>query len=173
MEDQTLAGLIMWVPGGLIYVAAMSVLFVKWLEPRRPRRAPRPVHEVHLSRAQHDIPIVLAFAGVLTLSSGCRAAATSSVPGGSVARGRQAVEAMGCGACHTISGIPNAQGEVGPPLTGVARRSIIAGELANTPENMMRWIEDPQAVEPNTAMPNLGVTQQSARDIAAYLYTLR
>jgi putative membrane protein len=173
MEDQTLAGLIMWVPGGLIYVATMSLLFVKWLEPRRPRRATRPEHAVHLLRAQHDTPVVMAFAAVLVFSSGCRATDTSAVPGGSVARGRQAVEAMGCGACHTISGIPNAHGEVGPPLTGVARRSIIAGELANTPENMMRWIEDPQAVEPRTAMPNLGVTQQSARDIAAYLYTLR
>jgi putative membrane protein len=173
MEDQTLAGLIMWVPGGLIYVAAMSVLFVKWLEPRRPIRAPRPAHTVHLLRAQHGAPIVLAVAGILVLSSGCRSTDASPVPGGSIARGRQAVEAMGCGACHTIGGIPNAHGEVCPPLTGVARRSIIAGELANTPENMMRWIEDPQAVEPNTAMPNLGVTQQSARDIAAYLYTLR
>jgi cytochrome c len=89
-----------------------------------------------------------------------------------VARGKQAVAAMGCGACHTISGVRDAHGEVGPPLTGVARRSIIAGEVANTPENMIRWIQDPQAIEPNTAMPNLGVNEQSARDIAAYLYTL-
>jgi cytochrome c1 len=55
----------------------------------------------------------------------------------------------------------------------MARRSFIGGELANTPANMVRWIEDPQTVEPNTAMPNLGLGEQSARDIAAYLYTLR
>jgi cytochrome c len=103
----------------------------------------------------------------------CTRADMSVVAGGDVTRGKQAVEAMGCGACHTIAGTSSAHGEVGPPLTGMARRSIIAGELPNTPENMMRWIEDPQAVEPNTAMPNLGINPQSARDIAAYLYTLR
>ena len=52
-------------------------------------------------------------------------------------------------------------------------RAILAGELPNTPANMIRWVRDPQAVEPATAMPNLGVTEQQARDIAAYLYTLR
>ncbi|MGH7618742.1 MAG: c-type cytochrome, partial [Gemmatimonadaceae bacterium] len=65
------------------------------------------------------------------------------------------------------------RGEVGPPLDGVARRAIIGGVLPNTPDNMMRWIEDPPAVAPNTAMPNLGVAPQSARDIVAYLYTLK
>lgn len=153
MEDQTLAGLIMWVPGGLIYVAAMSVLFVKWLEPRRV-----------VSR--------VALAAVVVTAS-CAQPARSVVPGGDVTRGKQAVEAMGCGACHTIAGVGPAHGEVGPPLTGIARRSLIAGALPNTPENMMRWIEDPPSIEPNTAMPNLGVTPQSARDITAYLYTLR
>ena len=62
---------------------------------------------------------------------------------------------------------------VGPPLTGVANRSLLAGELPNTPENMMRWIEDAPSIEPHTAMPNLHVAPQSARDIVAYLYTLR
>jgi cytochrome c1 len=55
----------------------------------------------------------------------------------------------------------------------VATRAIIAGELANTPENMVRWIRDPLAVEPNTAMPNLQVSEETARDMVAYLYTLR
>lgn len=94
------------------------------------------------------------------------------IPGGNVDRGRVAIEAVGCGACHVIGGVPGARGLVAPPLTNVAQRSIIAGELPNTPENMMRWIEDPQAVEPNTAMPNLGIDDRTARDITAYLYAL-
>jgi cytochrome c1 len=62
---------------------------------------------------------------------------------------------------------------VGPPLAGVASRAYIAGVLPNTPENMMVWVRDPQGVDSLTAMPNTGVTASDARDIAAYLYTLR
>lgn len=62
---------------------------------------------------------------------------------------------------------------VGPPLTAWSQRAFIAGEVPNSPEFLMRWIEVPQAIEPGTDMPNLGVTHGEARDIAAYLYTLR
>ena len=103
----------------------------------------------------------------------CRAAEGSVLPGASVERGRQSLAGFGCGSCHTIDGVTAAHGRVGPPLSGIASRSIIAGELANTPENMVQWIRDPQAVEPNTAMPNLQVSEQSARDMVAYLYTLK
>src|SRR5579884_80075 len=75
----------------------------------------------------------------------CASDNPSPVPGGDIDRGRAAIEAVGCGACHVIGGIPDAHGLVAPPLTNVAQRSIIAGELPNTPENMMRWIQDPQA----------------------------
>ena len=54
-----------------------------------------------------------------------------------------------------------------------ARRAYIAGQLPNQPENLIRWLVDPQAIEPGTAMPDLDVTPELARDIAAYLYTLR
>jgi len=79
----------------------------------------------------------------------------------------------GCVSCHTIPGIEGADATVGPPLASMARRSYIAGVLPNTPLNMERWIMDPPAVDPLTAMPFLGVTAPDARAIAAYLYTLR
>ena len=110
---------------------------------------------------------------LIVAAAGCRPAEGSVIPGASVARGKQSLAGFGCGSCHEISGVRVVYGKIGPPLTGVATRAIIAGELANTPENMVRWIRDPQAVEPNTAMPNLGVTEQTARDMVAYLYTLR
>ncbi|MFN2557879.1 MAG: cytochrome c family protein [Nitriliruptorales bacterium] len=87
--------------------------------------------------------------------------------------GREAISYYGCGACHTISGVPNADGGAAPPIDHFSRRAYIAGRLANTPENLARWIEDPQAVEPGTAMPNLGVTPDDARNIAAYLHSMR
>ena len=111
--------------------------------------------------------------GLLALLIGCRAAERSVIPGASVQRGRESLAGFGCGSCHTIAGVTGARGRVGPPLTGVASRAIIAGELANTPENMVRWIRDPVAIEPNVAMPNLQVSEATARDMVAYLYTLR
>ncbi len=87
--------------------------------------------------------------------------------------GLEAISYYGCGACHTIPGVPTADGVAAPPLDDFSRRGYIAGQLLNTPENLARWIEDPQAVEPGTAMPNLGVTSEDARNIAAYLHSLR
>ena len=93
--------------------------------------------------------------------------------GGDAARGKVAIETYGCGACHSIPGIAGAHGQVGPPLDHWSRRVYIAGEVPNTEDFLIRWIEVPEAIEPKTAMPMLGVTEGSARDIAAYLYSIR
>jgi cytochrome c2 len=85
-------------------------------------------------------------------------------------QGRRALVKYGCGACHMVAGVAGARGKVGPPLTGVAERAYIAGNLPNTPENLMLWVMDPQGVEPGTAMPNLGVTEEDARAITAFFY---
>jgi cytochrome c2 len=97
----------------------------------------------------------------------------SSLTGGRPDVGRQRIEYFGCGSCHTIPGVRRATATVGPPLEKLARRSYIAGVMDNTPENLIRWIQDPPGVDAKTAMPRLGVSGQDARDIAAYLYTLR
>ncbi|MGW4967215.1 c-type cytochrome [Nonomuraea sp. NPDC004186] len=81
------------------------------------------------------------------------------------------INGYGCASCHTVPGVRDAQGLVGPPLASSAP-TYIAGVLVNTPSNLQRWIRYPQAVEPGTAMPDLGVTEQDARDIAAYLLSL-
>lgn len=93
--------------------------------------------------------------------------------GGDPGAGASLIRAYGCGTCHTIPGVRGADGKVGPPLTAFAYRTYVAGNLFNTPENLIAWIMDPQAVEPGTAMPTLGVTEDQAQHIAAYLYTLR
>jgi cytochrome c len=95
------------------------------------------------------------------------------VPGGNAARGAQRIAQFGCAGCHTVPGVKNADGNVGPPLTRFADRTYIAGMLRNTPPNLVRWIREPQAVVPGNAMPNMGISEADARDIAAYLYTLR
>ena len=96
-----------------------------------------------------------------------------AVPGGDPGRGRELVEVYACGSCHVVPRVLGADSRVGPPLTGFGERAYIAGELPNTPGNLVRWIMNPRAVEPRTAMPPMGVTEQEARDLAAFLYTLR
>jgi cytochrome c len=94
------------------------------------------------------------------------------VPGGDPRRGAAAIGRFGCGSCHVIPGIRGADGTVGPPLTDFAHRGFIAGELSNNGDNLIRWIMDPQGVEPGTDMPDLDIGEADARDIAAYLFTL-
>ncbi len=92
---------------------------------------------------------------------------------GSVDAGRAAIGRYGCGACHAIEGVAGPQGTVGPSLDGLASRGLIAGVLANDPENLVRWLRHPQQVLPGNGMPDQGIDETEARDIAAYLYTLR
>jgi cytochrome c1 len=97
----------------------------------------------------------------------------AAMTGGEPGIGKQVIQQYGCVSCHTIPGIPGAHALVGPSLEHIASRMYVAGVLPNTPENMLRWLQNPLAVDPLTAMPNLGVTEADARDIASYLYTLR
>jgi cytochrome c1 len=87
-------------------------------------------------------------------------------------RGRTAIAAFGRGSCHSIPGVRGAAGMVGPSLEHWADRRIIAGQLPNEPAGLIAWLMVPQSIEPRTAMPNMGVTDGQARDMAAYLYTL-
>ncbi|MEU1688318.1 c-type cytochrome [Micromonospora sp. NPDC005707] len=127
-----------------------------------------------MSRRLWMLATVLAALPVVAVS-GC--ASTSPPPppeshAGRPDRGAKLIAQYGCGSCHTVPGVDRAGGLVGPPLTRFGARSYIAGELPNNADNLRRWITDPQAVEPGTAMPNLGVSAIDAQDIAAYLYTL-
>jgi cytochrome c2 len=96
------------------------------------------------------------------------AAATT---GGDPSRGEAMFIQYGCGSCHGVKHVRKATGMVGPPLDGIAIRAMIAGKLPNQPDNMVRWIRDPQQVTPGTDMPDLHVSQRDARDITAFLYT--
>ena len=92
---------------------------------------------------------------------------------GSVTAGEAAFQRLGCGACHTVRKLGGPPGAVGPSLAGIAARAEIAGHLANQPDNMILWLQHPQKVAPGNGMPDQGIGQRDARDLAAYLYTLR
>ena len=88
-------------------------------------------------------------------------------------RGAKLIRSYGCGGCHEVPGVDGAEGVVGPSLQEFSRRVYVAGMVRNTPDNLMDWLKNPQAIVPGNAMPNLGVSERDARDMAAYLYTLQ
>lgn len=159
LEDQQIAGLIMWIPAGIFFLAPIAWLFVKSLQ-----NAERRGTVTHLARAG-----LLAFS-FSAVSSGY--SVVKAEPAGAPANAKALIEHYGCGSCHTIPGIDNADGRVGPPLAGIGDRVFIAGRLQNTIENMTKWIASPQSVDPGNAMPDMGVKPGDAKTIASYLETL-
>lgn len=121
------------------------------------------------------IRIAAALLGGLWVFSGCGKKSDDprwQILGANPDRGRAHIIEYGCGSCHVVPGVGPAHGLVGPPLVDFARRAYIAGRLPNLPDSLVHWIMNPQRYEPGSAMPDMGVTEQDARDIAAYLYTL-
>lgn len=116
--------------------------------------------------------LIAGLLGVSAFAAACTGGMPSEQRAGEQ-RGRQLVVAYGCTSCHQVPGADVPQGQVGPPLGSFADRRAIAGRLPNSTEHAVRWIRDPQDVDPRTIMPDLGVTEQDARDIVAYLYSLR
>jgi putative membrane protein len=162
LEDQQLAGLLMWGPMGLAYLIVILALLARWFRAGE-------------ARARRAAPLL---ALLPLLAGGCDATTTTATAqrppaDGDPREGAKLIAAIGCGACHDIPGINGAVGLVGPPLDRIGRRAYIAGVLRNTPENLQAWLQDPQKYVPGVIMPNLGLSTQQSRDIAAYLSTLR
>jgi len=99
--------------------------------------------------------------------------AAASATGGDPALGQLLIARYGCNGCHIIPGVDNATGQVGPELGGVARRVYVAGVVSNTADNLVRFVVDPKSVDEKSAMPRTGITPDEARNVAAYLYSLR
>jgi cytochrome c len=135
------------------------------------------IRSAHHRRAMATARTAVLHCGLLLLmlvAAGCSdERPLLSVPGGDPARGKAAIERFGCVACHAIPGVPGHGSNVGPPLNQMAKRGYIGGVLPNLPSEMVLWLRNPPAVDPRTAMPNLGISEADARDIAAYLYTLK
>lgn len=136
---------------------------------RRPERLRLPAGWLPVALA------VLVAALITACAQGQRGASTTG-PGvadgveyGDAEHGRELFVGYSCGACHQHAGIATASGRVGPPLDDLADQRIIAGVLPNTPEMLAEWIRSPQAYDADTGMPDLGVTEEDAADLAAFL----
>ena len=125
------------------------------------------------------IIVALVLAALATAATMWRSARASTereaaeLTGGHPQLGRAAMVSLGCVACHQVPGFRGTKPQVAPPLTGFALRTFVAGTAQNTPENLVQFIQDPRSIAPRSAMPKLPMTVDQARDLAAYLYTLR
>lgn len=161
-------------------VWAPCAFLIAWLTSARrpmPRQQLTPVRPRHpdlsISRLGR-LSLLLALAlNVLMLSACGEEKPTTQIAGADAGRGKTLIQRYGCVACHSIPGIAGHGSNVGPPLEKMGRRGYVGGVLPNTPDDMVRWLRNPPAVDPRTAMPNLGISEAEAKDIAAYLYTLR
>ncbi|MDB5629452.1 MAG: putative cytochrome c class protein [Tardiphaga sp.] len=93
-----------------------------------------------------------------------------ALTGGDASRAPPLLRRYGCAGCHTIPGIPGADGQVGAPLRDMRSRVYVGGVLPNNADNLIKWIDSPTTFNPKSAMPRTGVSESEARDIAAYLY---
>jgi putative membrane protein len=173
IEDQQLAGLIMWIPAGFAYLIAILALFVAWLRAAE-RRSEQRLRRAAAAAA--GVVLMLMLPGCEKIEALLGLLHKGPPPtsfGGDPRRGAKQIVEIGCGACHTIPGISGADALVGPPLDKMGRRVYVAGMLRNTPDNMIAWLRSPQRIVPGNAMPDMQLSDEQARDITAYLYTLK
>jgi putative membrane protein len=176
LADQQVAGLLMWVPAGIVLTLIGLALFMAWIGESDRRQSQR-------SAMRGDVRRIASRAGLLVViavgvAAGCggkndNERIARELTGGDPGRGRTAIHNYGCDTCHRIPGILTAVATVGPSLDQLGRRVYLAGRIENTPENLVQWIKHPRSVDERTAMPETGVNARDGRDIAAYLYTLR
>jgi cytochrome c len=129
-------------------------------------------------RPARGVPARLGWLAVALVLVGCEPAVRpdarfTSVPQGDRDRGQKLLVHYQCGRCHVIPEVPEAAGQIGPSLAHFARRSYIAGQIPNSAQPLQRWLQDPQALVAGTTMPDVGVSPGDARDMAAYLLSLR
>ncbi|MDV3258523.1 MAG: c-type cytochrome [Sphingomonas sp.] len=111
---------------------------------------------------------------VLMLAGACKPPPErrQSMPMADAGRGKAAIERLGCASCHSIEGIGWPRGTVGPAIVGMNGRSMIAGRIPNRPDQLALFVRDAPRLVPGTAMPAISMSDQDARDIAAYLYEI-
>lgn len=149
-----------------------------WITANGIKMSGMPAWRFHLS--EQDIWDVVGFLGALPAMTPGEYAAIQTLPASARQeaaltqapdreRGKLALTQFACQSCHNVPGVTGPLTYVGPNLDGLANRSFIAGKLPTSQENLVKWIRTPPQVKPGTAMPQLGVPERDARDMAAYL----
>jgi cytochrome c len=161
----------------LAWATAIGLAIRAFSEPRRPGGKAHRETSRHVLRGSpvtwSVLAVLAAMAAVFAggqVSMHREEAIARAMTGGNPSRAPLLIRRYGCGGCHTISGVPGADGKVAAPLDQFRQRVFIAGVLRNTPDNLRQWIVAPQNFSSQSAMPASGITENEARDVAAFLY---
>ena len=114
--------------------------------------------------------LTLCLLGLAFTAAGCARSAAAQM--GDRNNGKLVIARQACGSCHIIPGIDGADGMAGPSLAHFSQHSTVGGVLANTPDDLVAWLRHPQTYVPGNAMPDIGLTEPQARDVAAFLYSI-
>jgi cytochrome c1 len=167
-----------WTIAGLAAAALVGVFWARREPAPEPDPAEHPAPPLRAPALRRLGVVAAALAVLLAAGLGYWSYQESSerkeiaiaMTGGDPERAPDLIRRYGCGGCHTISGVPGANGQVAAPLDGLVSRVYVGGVARNTADNLVRWIVDPQSLSPRTAMPVTGISEQEARDVAAFLY---
>lgn len=121
------------------------------------------------------ICVLIAFFGIIfvTRSSGFDYARGASVTGGDPQAGKQKIVVHDCHSCHVIPGIEGDARLLGPTLDHWSGRDTILDRWPNNSVNLEKWIRHSEQMLPGTTMRMMSVNEQDAKDIAAYLFSIR
>ncbi|SMF61212.1 c-type cytochrome [Allosphingosinicella indica] len=127
------------------------------------------------TKGDQDVPAVSFVLVLMLFLAACKPPpdAGTEMTGADPARGLAAIERAGCAACHSIPGIRWPAGRVAPTLEAFGNRTLIAGRLPNRPDLLAAFVRDAPSTLPGTTMPAMPLGETEARDVAAYLYSLR
>lgn len=137
-------------------------------------RKSTPAFTVHQTIHVRQILFTSMLTGLVLLLAACQGDESEqvTVEGGDPERGEELVMEYECGSCHFIPGIEDSQGHDAPGLQMWPNRAFVAGAAPNEPENVMQFLRDPDSIKPGTAMPDLGISEEEARHITAFLFTV-
>ncbi len=165
---------------GMFAVVEPAAAFEQWIEQQRAEAAlPAGVTQTVEATAQVEASPIATTEEATPLPEVDVTQPTPAVqPASLEGRGYELFRTKACIGCHAIAGYPEAQGNTGPNLTHVnSREHIVAGWLENTPDNMRRWLRDPNAIKPDnimgTAIKAGTLTEDEIEALTAYMESLK
>ena len=129
-------------------------------------------------RSIRTFKFALGLFGAILLSAGCSwfrdfdFTQGAAMTGGDPNIGKRSLAQHSCISCHAIPGVPKGDGNSAPTLAHWSKRKTFLESYPNTPDNLIKWLQNPSHIKPGTKMPNLNVSEKDSRDIAAYLFSI-
>lgn len=91
--------------------------------------------------------------------------------GGNAERGKLLFESVGCQACHVVGEMTKVRETRGTSYDIAPELSRVGSKVS--PDWMYDWIRNPRHYNPTTKMPSLRLSDAEAKDIVAFLMTLK